>query len=177
MDVRIIAATNRDLQRAVQKGTFRQDLYYHLNVFPVVVPPLRERREEISLLATHFVCEYAHKLQRPEPSLSAEVLAHLQGYAWPGNVRELAHWMQRAVIVCEGERIEVADVLAAERIGLAWSSSASSASAVPVTQEAKKKDEKRPMAERPDEKQRIVAALRKTNWMVPGNRGAARFWI
>ena len=79
--------------------------------------------------------------------------------------------MQRAVILCEGERIEVADVLAAERIGLSLSSSAS---AVPITQRAKKKDEERPMAERPDEKQRIVAALEKMNWIVSGNRGAAR---
>ena len=82
--------------------------------------------------------------------------------------------MQRAAIVCEGERIEVADVWVAELIGLALSSAVST---VPVTQEFKKKDAKRPMAERPDGKQRIVAALRKTNWMVPGSRGAARFWI
>ena len=122
--------------------------------------PLWDRWEDIPLLAAHFISQYAHKLQHLEPSLSAEVLAHLQGYAWPGNVRELAHWMQRAAIVCEGERI-----------GLALSSSVS---AVPVTQEAKKKDEKRPMAERPDEKQCIVTALQKTNWIVSGGRGAAR---
>ena len=72
----------------------------------MVVSPLRERREDIPLLAAHFVSQYAHKLQHPEPSLSAEVLAHLQGYAWPGNVRELARWMQRAVILCKGSALK-----------------------------------------------------------------------
>ncbi len=99
VDVRIIAATNRNLQRAVREGTFREDLYYRLSVFPLVVPPLRERREDIPLLAEHFVRQHAQQLQRPVPVLSAEVLSHLQGYGWPGNVRELAHWMQRLVIV------------------------------------------------------------------------------
>ena len=172
MDVRIIAATNRDLQRAVQEGTFREDLYYRLNVFPMVVPPLRDRREDIPFLAAHFLRQHAQKLQRPVPDLSAEVMSHLQGYAWPGNVRELAHWLahwiQRAVIVCEGERIEWAEVL---EVGLALSSSAS---ALPVAPGVEGQEEKRPMAAGADEKQRIVAALEKTNWMVSGDRGAAR---
>ena len=102
VDVRIVAATNRDLQRAVRAGAFRADLYYRLDVFSVVLPLLRERREDIPLLATHFVCEYARKLRRSVPTLSDEVLAYLQGYAWPGNVRELEHWIHRAMIVCEG---------------------------------------------------------------------------
>ena len=167
VDVRIVAATNRDLQRAVREGTFREDLYYRLNAFPVVLPPLRERREDIPLLATHFVREHAQRLQRPVPSLSAEALAHLQGYAWPGNVRELAHWMERAVIVCEGERIEVADVLAIEDMGL------SPPSASPVVQEIEGRDKQWPLAEGADEQQRIVAALERTNGMVSGDRGAA----
>ncbi len=168
VDVRIIAATNRDLQRAVREGTFREDLYYRLNVFPLVVPPLRDRREDIPLLAAHFLRQHAQKLQRPEPSLSDEVLAHLQGYAWPGNVRELAHWIQRAVIVCEGECIEMAEVL---EVGLALSSSAS---ALPVAPGAEGQEEKRPRAKGADERQRMVAALEKTNGMVSGDRGAAR---
>ena len=167
VDVRIIAATNRDLQRAVREGTFRKDLYYRLSVFPLVMPPLRERREDIPLLAAHFLRQHAQQLQRPVPDLSDEVIAHLQGYAWPGNVRELAHWIQRAVIVCEGERIEWAEVL---EEGLALSSSAS---ALPVAQGAEGQEEKRPMAKGVDEKQRMVAALQKTNWMVSGDRGAA----
>ncbi|MXX98556.1 MAG: sigma-54-dependent Fis family transcriptional regulator, partial [Gammaproteobacteria bacterium] len=142
------------------------DLYYRLSVFPLVVPPLRERREDIPLLATHFVRQHAQQLQRPIPVLSDQVLAHLQGYGWPGNVRELAHWMQRLVIVCEGEHIEMADVL---DVGLALSSSASMSLIAAEIQE-----EKRPMAEGENEKQRIVAALERTNWMVSGDRGAAR---
>ena len=118
VDVRIIAATNRDLRKAIRAGTFREDLYYRLSVFPLMVPPLRERREDIPVLATHFVRQYAQRFKRPEPVLSAEVLAHLQGYAWPGNVRELAHWMQRLVIVCEGARIEMTDVLAIADVGV-----------------------------------------------------------
>ena len=168
VDVRIIAATNRDLRRAVRERTFREDLFYRLSVFPLVVPPLRARREDIPLLAAHFLRQYAQKSQRPVPSLSDEVLSHLQGYAWPGNVRELAHWIQRAMIVCEGARIEWAEVL---DVGLALSSSAS---ALPVAQSVEGQEEKRPMAAGADEKQRIVAALEKTNWMVSGDRGAAR---
>ena len=114
VDVRIVAATNRDLRKAVRAGAFRADLFHRLEVFPVLPPPLRERREDIPLLAAHFVQEYAHKLRRPVPVLSDAVLAHLQGYSWPGNVRELAHRLERAVILCEGGVLEVADVLSAE---------------------------------------------------------------
>ena len=168
VDVRVIAATNRNLRRAIREGTFREDLYYRLSTFPLVVPPLRERREDIPLLVAHFLRQHVQQLQRPVPSLSDEALAHLQGYAWPGNVRELAHWMERAVIMCEGERIELADVLAIEDMGLALSPSS------PVAPGAEERDKKRPRAEGEDEKQRIVAALERTNGMVSGDRGAAR---
>ena len=147
VDVRIVAATNRDLQRAVRAGTFWEDLYYRLNAFPLVVPPLRDRQEDIPLLAAHFVREHPQQLQRAVPSLSAEALAHLQGYAWPGNVRELAHWMERTVLVCEGECIEVADVLAIEDMGLALSPSS------PVAQEVEGQEEKRPSVEDKDDEQ------------------------
>ena len=160
VDVRIIAATNRDLRRSVRERTFREDLYYRLNVFPLVVPPLRDRREDIPLLAAHFLRQHTQELQRPVPVLSAEVMSHLQGYAWPGNVRELAHWIQRAVIVCEGACIEMADVLAIENVGLAPA--------------AEGQEKKRPMAEGEDEQQRMVAALERTNGIVAGDRGAAR---
>ena len=161
VDVRIIAATNRDLQRAVRDGTFREDLYYRLSAFPLVLPPLRERREDIPLLATHFVREYALRFQRPVPTLGDGVMEYLQAHSWPGNVRELAHRMQRAVIVCEGERIKVIDVLSAGAEELALSLPAS---APPVAQGA----------EGEDEKQQIIAALERTNWVVSGDRGAAR---
>ena len=161
VDVRVVAATHRDLRKAIEEGTFREDLFYRLSVFPVVLPPLRERREDIPLLTAHFVRQYAEKSQRPAPTLSDEVMAHLQEHTWPGNVRELAHRIERAVIVCAGGVLEVVDVLATEDVRLALSSSAS---ALPVT----------PAAEGEDEKQRIVAALQRTNWVVSGDRGAAR---
>ena len=113
--------------------------------------------------------QHAQRLQRPVPVLSAEALTHLQGYAWPGNVRELVHWMERAVIVCEGERIALAEVLAIEEMGL------SPPSASPVVQEDEGRDEQRQSAEgKDDEQQRIIAALERTNGVVSGDRGAAR---
>ena len=167
VDVRVIAATNRDLPRAIEEGTFREDLFQRLSVFPLVVPPLRQRREDIPMLAAHFVRRYA---PRPEPPLSDAALAYLQGYAWPGNVRELAHWIERMIILYEGDRLELADVLEAEAMGRDLSPSASVS---PVVPKVEVQDEPL-LAEGGDEKQRIIAALRKTNWIVSGERGAAR---
>ena len=169
VDVRIIAATNRDLYKAVEERTFRADLYQRLKLFPVVLPPLRDRQEDIPLLATHFVRQCARKHQRPVRTVSNEVLAHLQAYAWPGNVRELAYWVERMVILCEGERLERADVLAAEAMELALSAAVSA-----VAPEAEDQGEEPPLAEDEEEKQRIIAALEKTNWVASGKRGAHR---
>ena len=165
IDVRIMAATNRDLQRAIEEGTFRTDLYYRLNRFPLTVPPLRERREDIPMLAEHFVHQYAHEHQRPMRRLNDQVLAYLQGYAWPGNVRQLEYWVERAVVVCEGERMEMVDVWSAEDIGLVLPSSSAESEVVAEQDEL-------PLTEGDDEKQRIITALRKTNWVVSGERGA-----
>ena len=162
IDVRIIAATHRDLQQAIREGTFREDLYYRLSGFRLTVPPLRERREDIPLLAEHFVRQYAHEYQRPMRMLSDEVLAYLQAYAWPGNVRQLIQWVRRAVIVCEGERMEMAEVWAADDVGLVLPSSAEEAEAEPL------------LTADEAEKQRIITALKQTNWVVSGERGAAR---
>lgn len=162
IEVRIIAATNRDLQQAIEEGTFREDLYYRLSGVPLTVPPLRERREDIPLLAAHFVRQYAHQYQRPLRTLSNDVLAYLQAYAWPGNVRELIQWVRRAVIVCEGKRLAMADVWAAADVGLVLPSSAEEDEAEPLR-----------TADEAD-KQRIMAVLKQTNWVVSGQRGAAR---
>jgi len=99
VDVRIVAATNSDLVAAVNEGRFRQDLYYRLHVFPIMLPPLRERREDIPLLARHFLEAYRAKLKRPMLELSAESMTRLTGYSWPGNVRELQNVIERAVIL------------------------------------------------------------------------------
>lgn len=99
VDVRIVAATNRDLAQLVTEGKFREDLYYRLNVFPLTVPPLRERVEDIPLLVRHFVHTYARRLRKRIDTIPAEVLGTLASYLWPGNVRELQNVIERAVIL------------------------------------------------------------------------------
>lgn len=102
VDVRIIAATNRDLQKAVEEKLFRDDLYYRLSVFPIAIPPLRSRRGDIPLLARHYVERFCHELGKPVMVLSEESEKRLFSYDWPGNVRELANCLERAVILCDG---------------------------------------------------------------------------
>lgn len=97
VDVRLIACTNRDLEAAVNEGTFRKDLYYRINVFPIHMPPLRERKEDIILLAAHFLRQFAKKLDWTEPRLTATAVQQLMAYQWPGNVRELENEMERAL--------------------------------------------------------------------------------
>ena len=174
VDVRVVAATNRDLRKAVGEGTFRADLFYRLSVFPVVLPPLRERREDIPLLAAHFVHQYAEKSQRPVPTLSDEVQAYLQEHTWPGNVRELAHRIERAVIVCEGGVIEVADVRSEEVEGEAVLPPTSPPS-VPLVEAGVGGDwGAREAAVAKAEKQQIEEALRATNGRIYGEHGAAQ---
>jgi two-component system response regulator AtoC len=107
VDLRIVAATNRDPQQAVDDGTLRQDLFFRLNVVRVDVPPLRERREDIQLLAGHFLQKYSSELGRQAPRLTEAVLQVLLAYPWPGNVRELENLMERASVLCRGTTIDV----------------------------------------------------------------------
>jgi two-component system response regulator AtoC len=110
VDVRMIAATNKDLSGLIKTGNFREDLYYRLNVINVTLPPLRERKEDIAELAGHFLGKYAHKLSKSIAGFTAEALELLAGYNWPGNVRELENVIERAVILCEGDRIGAEDL-------------------------------------------------------------------
>jgi formate hydrogenlyase transcriptional activator len=103
VDVRVIAATNRDLKTAVASGNFREDLYYRINVFPLKVPPLRERRNDIPLLVEYFIDRYARKAGKSVRSVDKKTLQLLQSYPWPGNIRELQNIIERSVIVCETE--------------------------------------------------------------------------
>jgi len=106
VDLRLVAATNRDLKSLAGEGTFRQDLYFRLSVFPVAIPPLRDRREDIPQLAEHFVCRFsAEQKRRATVRVSPEAMDLLCGHAWPGNVRELENALERAVILCEGDEI------------------------------------------------------------------------
>lgn len=108
-DVRIVATTNRNLEQEVQKGRFRQDLYYRLNVFPIIIPPLRERKEDIPLLVIAFVEKYAKKYGKQISSVSKETIKILQDYTWPGNIRELESVIERSVILCHGHILHVAE--------------------------------------------------------------------
>jgi formate hydrogenlyase transcriptional activator len=103
VDVRILAATNRDLQAAVDAGTFRMDLFYRLNVFPILIPPLRERVGDIPVLLQYFIGRYATKIGKRITSIEKRTLTLFQAYNWPGNIRELQNVVERAVILCSGE--------------------------------------------------------------------------
>jgi len=107
VDVRLIAATNRDLTAAIESGGFRQDLFYRLNVFPLEVPPLRERREDIPLLVRYFIERYARKAGKSIRRVNRRALDHLQSYPWPGNIRELQNVIERSLIVCDTEEFTV----------------------------------------------------------------------
>ncbi len=105
IDVRIVAASNRNIEKAVEDKAFREDLYYRLNVFPIVIPPLRERQDDIPLLAEYFIAKYSAELKTPAKKIAKEAMDLLINYPWKGNVRELENCMERAIILCEGETI------------------------------------------------------------------------
>jgi two-component system, NtrC family, response regulator AtoC len=105
VDVRVVAATNRNLKAAVAARQYREDLYFRLSVFPITVPPLRDRPGDIALLARHFIDRYSRDLNKKSLALAPSALEHMQAYAWPGNVRELQNSMERAVILTEGDTI------------------------------------------------------------------------
>jgi len=150
-DVRVIAATNRDILTAVRNGDFREDLYYRLNVFPIQVPPLRERKEDIPLLVRYFIKKYSTKTGRPVSEISQKVVDQLVQYDWPGNIRELENIIERAVILCEGGRIKAGS----------WIPTFQSAadSTISTLEES--------------EREHILKALQKTNWRISGENGAA----
>jgi two-component system response regulator AtoC len=110
VDVRVVAATHRDLRAEVAAGRFREDLFYRLNVFPVTLPPLRDRREDVALLAAHFLEKHANALRKRIEGFDAEATRVLAGYAWPGNVRELENAVERAVAVASGPLILPTDL-------------------------------------------------------------------
>jgi len=156
-NVRVIAATNRDLQAAISAGTFRSDLYYRLNVFPIEIPPLRERREDIPLLVEYFIDRYARKAGKSIRRVSKTSLDLLQSYSWPGNIRELQNVIERSVIVCEKETFSVDE---------SW------LSRQPLATEPKNQLElSQKLAAQ--EKEMIEAALRECGGRVFGPSGAA----
>ncbi len=151
-NVRVIAATNRNLEKAVEKGDFREDLFYRLNVFPVFVPPLRERKEDIPLLVHYFVKKYASKTGRQIKETSEKVIKSLMEYNWPGNVRELENIIERAVVLCTGNRLISGDWIPENKVGLGTK--------IPTLEE--------------NERNHILKALESTNWRISGEKGAAK---
>src|SRR5262245_7429008 len=178
VDVRVIAATNRDLTRAIATGTFRSDLYYRLNVFPVVVPALRERREDIPLLVHYFVARYAAKIGRRITRVPGDVMERLVAYPWPGNVRELENVIERAVILSRGPDLQVAP-------GALPTAAAPTARPAPAVHAAAPVEIARPQPDpghgdgeplslEETERKHILAVLVRTGWRIDGMSGAAR---
>jgi formate hydrogenlyase transcriptional activator len=155
VDVRMIAATNQDLEAGVESHSFREDLYYRLSVFPIRVPPLRERRDDVPSLAQHFATHFAMRLRRPVKGFAPEALQRLQEYDWPGNIRELQNVIERAVVLTQGALVE------AEAIVLSSSPSRRSPKPASVLTLAGA------------ERAAIVAALEATGGRVSGSGGAA----
>jgi PAS domain S-box-containing protein len=155
-DIRLIAATNRDLEAAIASGSFRSDLFYRLNVFPIEMPSLRVRREDIPLLAEYFIHRYAGKMGKKISRISRESMQLLQFYTWPGNIRELQNVIERSVIICETETLTV------DESWFAGQTSESSSLTQPLPQK---------LAE--DEKTTIEAALAEARGRVSGPSGAA----
>ena len=161
VDVRVIAATNRNLAEAVAKGTFRSDLYYRLSIFPIVMPPLRERREDIRLLVTHLVKQLNVKLGKQITSIPQSAINTLQNYDWPGNVRELKNVIERAVITSRGSRLQLTDTFDQSTRIMEPAITASA----PQEIEAETLEQ--------GEYRLIVQTLRKVHWRVEGSGGAA----
>ena len=150
VDARVVAATNRNLAQMVEEGLFRSDLYYRLNVFPIQIPPLRERREDIPLLVRYFVQKYARQMDRRIETISAEEMDALARYHWPGNVRELENLIERAVILSPGPELRV-----------------------PVAELKQPSETPSNLSLESAEREHIVRVLRETNGVVGGPRGAA----
>jgi formate hydrogenlyase transcriptional activator len=150
-DVRVIAATNKDLQREIAEGTFRRDLWYRLNVFPIQVPPLRERIEDIPLLVSHFVNKHGKRIGKRFDTLSQNTLKALQNYPWPGNIRELENFIERAIITSPGGSLQLEVPPSVQSKDL-------------ITEKARFHDVERGV---------LTDALNKTRWRIEGPRGAA----
>jgi formate hydrogenlyase transcriptional activator len=153
VDVRVVAATHRDLKQMVQNGEFRSDLYYRLHVFPLSVPPLRERREDIPILVCHFVNEYARRMNRHIETISPQAMESLMSYSWPGNVRELQNFIERSVILSAGSVLR------------------------PPLAELKPSTVQMPNTELSTmeemEREHVLRAIRASNWVLGGPNGAA----
>ena len=153
-DARIIAATNRDLEAEVRNGRFREDLWFRLNVFPITVPPLKQRKLDIPLLVKWFVAKFARKLGKPIESIPQSVVDHLMKYSWPGNVRELENVIERSVITTRGSVLQLAEYLKAPEVPPAL--------------------QMHPKSLADMEREYMIQILEQTSWKIEGRNGAAK---
>ncbi|MBH0187661.1 MAG: sigma-54-dependent Fis family transcriptional regulator, partial [Nitrospira sp.] len=152
VDVRVIAATNRDLHAAVKAGSFRADLLYRLNVFPIDMPPLSARASDIPLLVDRFVAKFSHKLGKKIDGVSHSTMDRLMKYAWPGNIRELENVIERATILTNGPLLQIDNVLLQ-----------GNAAPIPQTSDSLEAVERT----------HILHVFQDTHWVIEGNQGAA----
>ncbi len=153
VNVRVIASTNRNLKEEAENGRFRQDLFYRLNVFPITLPPLRKRKEDIPMLVNYFVQKYSNKMGKSIYTVSKATIKMLQEYSWPGNVRELENIIERAVIVSRGKMLQIAEKLESHHDGDQRGTSDKSLQEI--------------------EKDHILQVLKQTHWRIEGENGAA----
>ena len=168
MDVRVVAATNADLSKQVAERAFRSDLYYRLNVFPIQIPALRDRAEDIPLLVRYFVQKLSRRLNKAVEYIPADTMDALASYSWPGNIRELENLIERAVLLSPGKelRVPLSEIKPSSSVATEPSSSFASltsstslASSISTLEDA--------------ERQHILRALKHTQWRVAGPKGAA----
>ena len=166
VDVRLIAATNRDLYQMVGERRFRDDLYYRLNVFPITIPPLRERREDIPLLVSFFASKFARHMKKRIETISADAVAAMQQYNWPGNIRELENFIERAVILTQGTDLQIP--FSEMKLPL----KAASSPGAPIQATPSKEGPELTSLESV-ERDHILRVLNETDWVVSGPNGAA----
>lgn len=166
VNVRVIVATNRNLEEAVRKGTFRSDLYYRLNIFPITLPPLRERKGDIPILVTHLVRQLSQKLGKTIDSIGQDSMAKLKNYPWPGNVRELRNVIERAVIITQGPKLRLIDDLDSQALQLGLQKQPAVQQMFPDFVQTSESLEQ-------FEYNLILRTLKKAHWKLEGPGGAA----
>ena len=166
VDVRVIAATNRNLEEAVRKGFFRSDLYYRLSIFPITLPPLRERKEDIPILVNHLVKQLSQKLGKTIDAIPQDTMAKLRNYPWPGNVRELRNVIERAVIITQGSKLRLIDDLDSQALELELHEQVATHSAFADSIQTAETLEQ-------TEYNTILRTLKNVHWKVEGPGGAA----
>jgi transcriptional regulator with GAF, ATPase, and Fis domain len=171
VDVRVIAATNRNLSEAAQRGRFRADLYYRLNVYPIEIPPLRERGEDVTLLARVFLQEAERRLGKSFGQLPREVIEALKEYSWPGNVRELENVIGRAAVTSTGEALQLPDGWNSEVRLVNRNGGPNSCDSAGLESPVAKSKRVATLGEL--KKAHILEILHQTNWRIEGPKGAA----